>query len=163
MENVVKTKSQAYANDGRVCTETRTKKAFLITFIGFMLVGIAAMLMGMYFAPIYLEAIAAIFDVLRYGRKSRYYKESCKGADKSAPVCAIVAVSESIVGIVDNVEELSDNFVDASGNLVDASGNLVDASGNVVDASGNLVDATGNLDDATGNLDDATDNAGFAS
>ena len=113
--------------------ETPLKKAYLVTFIFFMLVGIAAMIMGMYYAPTYLESIAAIFDVLRYGRKSAYYKESCQ-KDKSAPVCAIVDVSESIVGIVDNVEAVSSDAAQTSSALSsDATQSSSAVSGSIAD------------------------------
>ena len=95
------------------CAETRTQQALMVVRIVFMLVGIVAMLLGMYFSTTFLGSIAAFFSILRYGRNSSYYASSC-GKDKSAPVCASVDIAAAIVGTVDNLEEVTDAFADTA-------------------------------------------------
>jgi len=95
------------------CAETRTQQALMVVRIVFMLVGIVAMLLGMYFSTTFLDSIAAFFSILRYGRNSSYYATSC-GEDKSAPVCASVEIAAAIVGTVDNIEEATDAFAETA-------------------------------------------------
>lgn len=105
--------------DLTACKETRAQQAFMIARIVFMLVGIAAMLMGMYFSIQIVGSLAAFFSILRYGRKSSFYESSC-GTDKSAPVCASVEIAESIVGTVDNIESASDSFAEGSDSFAES-------------------------------------------
>lgn len=100
------------------CKETRTQQAFMVVRIIFMLVGIVALVLGMYYSTTFLGSIAAFFSILRYGRKSSYYESSC-GTDKSAPVCASVEIAESIVGTVDNLESASDSFAEGVDSFAD--------------------------------------------